>query len=331
MCLSLDSLASKIRFVVDGQLLREAEYEKEMDINRPDDLSLVLGRYPTLSYEITGKTADLNIFSSALSVEGMQSMTMAGQRECGAPGDFLSWEKAEWALQSKAKIVEVERKTGGPCRQESRFHVYTATFENHYDCMHHCQKIAGGRSPPVSTLDDWENFTREIDLITPDRSKLPWMWLSATEGDVGNHLGKLPHWPEHETVNNVTLKLDAEERVWRDYYTGLRLENWIKPYYSSKKDEISDDTYNCMEVYSDKAWNISWFEWECYDSFQASCPCQYPTQPILRLRGLCRKTSIDTLFTLKQMPVSPDTMVILGQKNTQIMYDKTANHLEAQQ
>ena len=153
------------------------------------------------------------------------------------------------------------------------------------------------------------------------------MWLSATEGDVGNNqLGRLPHWPEHETVNNVTLKLDADERVWRDYYTGFKLENWLKPYHSSKKDEIYDGTYNCMEAFSDKAWNISWFEWECFDSFQASCPCQYPTKPILRLRGLCKESSIDTLFTLKQMPVNPDTMVILGQKNTQIMYDKTANH-----
>ena len=43
-CHSLDSIASKVRPVVDGQLLLEKEYRREEDCYRPANLSLVLGR-----------------------------------------------------------------------------------------------------------------------------------------------------------------------------------------------------------------------------------------------------------------------------------------------
>merc|ERR1711974_258945 len=42
-CLSLDSIAGKVRLVADGQLLGEEEYKREEDVYRPVNLSLVLG------------------------------------------------------------------------------------------------------------------------------------------------------------------------------------------------------------------------------------------------------------------------------------------------
>ena len=52
-----------------------------------------------------------------------------------------------------------------------------------------------------------------IKAISPDPSRLPKrIWLSATEGDIENELKKLDHWPEG---------VEAEEGVWRDYYTAL--------------------------------------------------------------------------------------------------------------
>ena len=42
-CLSLDSMASKVRLVVDGQLLGEGEYRRDEDEFRPEKLRLVLG------------------------------------------------------------------------------------------------------------------------------------------------------------------------------------------------------------------------------------------------------------------------------------------------
>ena len=88
-------------------------------------------------------------------------------------------------LHSKAKIIEVDRAWEGPCSKESQVQVFTADFQWHHDCMQHCQKISNGRSPSVNTEEEWDSLTREIDLITEDRSSLLYMWLSATEGRVG--------------------------------------------------------------------------------------------------------------------------------------------------
>ena len=118
--------------------------------------------------------------------------------------------------------------------------------------------ITGGRSPPVNTEEEWENLTREIDLITQDRSILPYMWLSATEGDKNRELATLDHWPETEVINNEAKKLEAEDTVWRDFYTGKRLDNWTKPYYDRSQDP-GGDTRNCLSAYTDEPWHESWF------------------------------------------------------------------------
>ena len=150
--------------------------------------------------------------------------------------------------------------------------------------------------------------------------------LAAIEGDKGGQLWKLPHWPDHETVNNMTVKLNAEESVWRDYYTGQRLENWTKPWVTGKKDAIYGDTHNCLDAKTNYPWNISWEEWECH-SFDNACPCQYPRQPLLRLRGLCKDSAIEhNLFTPKQLKKDPDNLVILGKTTTRIMYIKAGSH-----
>ena len=273
-CLAVGT--TKLRMVADGELLMEKEYKSEEDKSRPANLLIRLGLDIDawdFAREFTGRVADLNVFKSDLSVDRMKGITTAGGKECGAPGDLVNWEEAEWTLHSQAKWIEVDREWEGPCRRESQVQVFTADFTYHKDCMHHCQKISGGRSPPVTTREEWETLTREADLITQDRSSLPWMWLSATEGDNESKLAKLGHWPETELVNNETKKLEAVETIWRDFYTGQRLGNWTKPYHSTtKKDTWYGETYNCMPAYTDEPWTKSWYEWEC-SSYDKSCPC----------------------------------------------------------
>ena len=261
-CLSLGS--SKTKLVVDEQVLVDMEYKKDEDANRPANLNLRLGFFLDqwgTDGEYVIKTAELNVFKSSLSVERMIGMTTAGGDECGAPGDLVNWEEAEWTLYSQAKMIEVDREWEGPCRRESQVHVFTAAFNWHHHCMHHCQKISGGRSPPVTTKEEWENLTREIDLITGDRSVMPWMWLSATEGDKDSKLARLDHWPE--TDINGTRKLEAVETIWRDFYTGQRMDNWTKPYYhQDTMDTTYGDTFNCIFAFRDVPWHISWYEFQ---------------------------------------------------------------------
>ena len=141
-CLSLDWIASKVRMVVDGQLLGEGDYRREEDDKRPSNLRLVLGFDPYMEHEYPVKIANFNVFNSSLSVERMIGLTKAGEEECGAPGDLVSWEEAEWTLHSQAKVIEVDRGDWeGPCRRESKVKLFTADFQYHLDCMQHCDSV----------------------------------------------------------------------------------------------------------------------------------------------------------------------------------------------
>ena len=155
VCISLDSVASLVTLVVDGQVLVEEEYRREEDEYRPANLSLLVGfysdKFTAEREEYTGRVANLNVFKTSSSVERMVGLTTTGDDECGAPGDLLSWEEADFTLHSQARVIEVDRDWEGPCRREPKVQVFIADFEWHHDCMHHCEKIVGGRSPPVST------------------------------------------------------------------------------------------------------------------------------------------------------------------------------------
>ena len=190
--------------------------------------------------------------------------------------------------------------------------------------MQHCQKIASGLCPPVVTEEEWKNLTMEIDLITQDRSNFPYIWISATEGDNKWKLARLDHWPETEVVNNETQKLEAVETVWRDFYTGQRLANWTKPYFTNREDTDYGETDNCMYARTDNLWQQrSWVEWIC-NSYDTSCPCSYPAQPLLMLRGRC-SSLIDNLFSPKQLSGDPGNMILLGQYATRIEFNETNN------
>ena len=328
VCVSVDSTGGKVAIVVDGQLLMEEEYKREEDDRFPTNVSVLTGVYfdakSAGKWEYTGRTTNLNLFRSVLTVEKMMAITTPGDEECGALGDLVNWEEAEWTLQSEAKILEVDREWEGPCRKEPTVQVYIANFEWHHDCMRHCEKIAGGRSPSVSAQEEWENLTMEVDLITYDSSNLSgkyYILVSATEGDKDLELARLDHWPETEVVGNVTKKLEAEEHVWRDFYTGQRLGNWTKPWYDGNTtDTVYGTQSNCMRVYTGTdVWKNSWFEFTCTSADQ-SCPCSYPVQPILRLRGSCSSSSIDSLFSPKQLPDNPGNMLIIGRATTRIEY-----------
>jgi hypothetical protein len=264
MCLSLDTVSGTLGFVTNGHVHQVKVHQEalEMDGNRPLNLSIILGyNVDAWGYveEGEGQYSNLNIFSSPLSTARMVAMTTAGSEECGAPGDFLSWEEEVWTLHSQARMVKVDE-LEGPCRRESEMHVFTTNFGLHSDCMHHCEKLGKGRSPPVRTLEELETLQTEVQAITPNIIVFPWLWLSATD--------------------------QVEEGVWRDFYTGERLGDYKKPWYPGHDDKFGDKE-NCLLMYTDTPANIAWGESTCL-SYNKGCPCRYRQQPILLLRGACQ-------------------------------------------
>ena len=45
--------------------------------------------------------SQLNMFSFPLSTARMVALTKAGGEECGAPGDYVSWEEEDWKVHSQ--------------------------------------------------------------------------------------------------------------------------------------------------------------------------------------------------------------------------------------
>ena len=90
-----------VTLVADGRVLGKQEYNREEDEYKLSNVSLVLGHNPKYLWEPTGRIAELNIFSSPLSEERMIAQTEAGGEKCGAPGDLVNLEEAEWTLHSQ--------------------------------------------------------------------------------------------------------------------------------------------------------------------------------------------------------------------------------------
>ena len=100
LCASLDTVSGSLVLLVDGKVVLEERGLQEVtqeDQRRPTDLDMKVGyenEKGGFSTEFTGQYSNLNIFSGPLPIKKMIAMTQAGSPECGAPGDFLSWEGA---------------------------------------------------------------------------------------------------------------------------------------------------------------------------------------------------------------------------------------------
>ena len=253
LCLSLDRMTGKIRLVVNGEVVIDKDHKEALDEDdwRPADLDLVLG-YRWDGIELTGTISQLNIFSSPLPTARMVALTSAGGEECGAPGDYVSWEEEDWKLTSQARM-EMVGELEGPCRRESEVTVYTAHFEYHgvatnpgkvSGCMEHCEKLGQGRSPPVRTLEEWHWLRKEVQAVTPDIKVLGNIWVAATD--------------------------EEEEDVWRDAYPPYDQLNSSLAWPWFERKDRKGDKYNCLYWETYRPDEKAWKEFEC-GSYAMSC------------------------------------------------------------
>jgi hypothetical protein len=125
------------------------------------------------------------------------------------------------------------------------------------------------------------------------------------------------HWPEG---------IEAEETVWRDYYTGEQLEDWAKPWYGGEGDVRKGEGDNCLWYYTDTPTEESWGEQGC-KSDAWGCACMYQRLPILTLRGICPGSALAPQdspdYVPKQLPSSPSNLFLVGAISTQIRYNDT--------
>ena len=248
-CVSLDTVSGNVVFVANGEVLKERVYYEALmlDFIRPKRTIIRMGYDAGAEY--TGMVSQVNMFSSPLPTGKMVNLTSAGGEECGAAGDYVSWEEEDWVLLSKARsfmVGDLEK----PCRRESEVNVYTANFEVHSaatnvkkkdGCMEHCQKIGKGRSPPVRTPEEWDWLREEVKAISNDISVFGIIWLAGTDEEI--------------------------EGEWRDFYPPYdRLNTSVGFPWGYGDDKQFGVNNNCLQWYTEWVAHACIMEYQCVQS-----------------------------------------------------------------
>ena len=290
-CMAVNTTSMLIQWVVDGTLILAKEFEELKKFNKssPKNLAnkVVLGARSwggSHWFAASHKVTNLNIFSSFLSIKKMKEMTTGWN--CGKEGDYLAWTEMKWILHGRAKLEKVEMEE--TCQEKPLVDIFHTPFPDGMEsCMHHCEKL-GTRAPSVSTFEEWillENFLKrrlyEKGLNTLD------LWLPVQYKD--------------------------EEREWRDFSTGKKVQNFTIPWMGSK----ANGGLNCVRLNG-----VTWVDVEC-DGSSNGCMCLHRPSAYIKLRGLCPSSAaIDVYY--KPMNVWSDSrkLILQGLKSTSIQYDE---------
>ena len=106
ICIDTDN--STVRMVVDGQVIADMTIPELKDTISRSPLTL-----ENMQFGDGLKLTDLQVYSSPMSIEGMQTLTEPGGI-CSIPGDFLAWEDLSWDISSvwdSSRTVEISRVT----------------------------------------------------------------------------------------------------------------------------------------------------------------------------------------------------------------------------
>ena len=269
-CLALSFDTGLIQWAVDGQLVEDKTHDllrKESTLRRPRDLNgrILLGAMEA-SYgwsTVRNLVTDLNVFSSALSIDRMKMLTAPGREDCKSSGDHMSWSETQWTLRGRAVLKTVSTKE--TCEEEARMTFFNAAFSSLSSCADHCKNL-GGRIPEVVTAQQRQQLDVFLKKPRIERaiSSGQWVWLSVTDNE--------------------------EEGVWRDIESKETIQ-FETPFALGEPDGGEDE--NCAMQTSQGRWvdNLCQF-----NNLGFPCVCSHKERPYVRLRGLCPHSRIGRLF-----------------------------------
>ena len=287
--MTINTTSGFIQWVVEGTLVltTTSEQVKQSESKRPKDLSnrIVLGAqsYGGVWSATIHKVTNLNIFSSALSVEDMKTMT--GAEGCIKEGDYLAWQDMEWVLHGQARIETVEKEE--PCKGEPYVNLYYTPFPGMEACMHHCENL-GTRVPSVANSQDWATLQHSLKKNLYDKG-----------------LNTLRLW--------LPIDDKKSEGEWRDFYTKSVI-NYTLPWVGSKPN--GGKAQNCAYLNDGDRWD----DQSC-DRQDFACMCVHKPESLLRLRGLCSGSSIDQIYKPVSDLRDSRKLTLQGLSKTSITYD----------
>jgi hypothetical protein len=180
-----------------------------------------------------------------------------------SPGDYLDWADMEWQVTGQIDTKEEE--------DFCDTHLLTNTFlfsrsNSWLECMELCPRVqAGGRVPQVHNLTHSKQLVQKfVDLINED---------------VRNDAFFVPY-------------SDLEkEGSFVDFYTGQSIPQGL----FLDGEPNGEEKENCA-FYIPKLSDSKVMDVRC--EAERQCMCQFRAAPILRLRGLCTQSFIDSYYTI---------------------------------
>ena len=227
---------------------------------------------------VSHKVTNLNIFSSAHSVEVMRQNTKGGK--CIEDGDYLAWKDMEWTLIGGAVIETVDIKE--PCKEDPLVDVFDTQngperIQSMESCMQLCENLRS-RTPSITTIEEWEIVDKFFKAY---ENPVPGIWVAINDNQV--------------------------EGEWRDHYTG-QVMNHTEAWSSvAPNGEVRE---NCAHLFKGKDGLPILDDGRCEEKHY--CMCERKPQVYLKLRGLCNDSAIDTFYRPKNNPSDLRKLKLIG-------------------
>ena len=290
-CTTLDTESGHILVVINGLLTHNATIRSKDftdDVPASFNTNLVLGIFqmkyagaPDNIQQSEASVANINVFSEPKSISEMVQITTMGQR---TDGNIIAWSKATWSFTGQVEEVNDDDDT----LQPSQFgHLYKmpGIISSWSECIGLCQSVQpDGRVPLTLNLSETRYLSQKLGK--PDSKD--WFWSSygySTEGD------------------------------FIDYYTGTSL-----PAILWKPGQPNGGKSQQCSSWQGSSRDGKLFDEICnYEGEQVYCPCSFKNIPILRLRGLCKGSNINTHYSLKSID---DRVIYMGLTDTNIGFEQ---------
>ena len=293
-CTSVDAGSGHVIVVINGIVTHDEQF-KNLRNNETIIFqnNLVLGVWQkkgptseTTNQQSEASVTNLNIFSPSKSVTKAVELTSTGQ--C-THGNILSWAASKWTLTGKVGSIS----SSSFCKSSYFAHLYLLDhFIKFEDCISLCPRLQDeGRVPFTRNISESEHLIQQFKSMSyeyaldPTREFL--MWSSFVYRKNGSFV---------------------------DFYNGADMQNdlWIP----GNPNGGGNQQCTFWGAGDSKA---RLYDVSCMLLLNPKCLCEFKNTPILRLRGLCKESNIDTYFTLHQ---ANGHVGYKGLSNTEITYSE---------
>ena len=308
MCITVDLDEEVFSFVADGYFLGDLKVEG-MSKGVPTTLA---GRLTQDSSHFTVANymmGNMQVFGRKLSNEEMISIT-AGE-DCGREGDYLAWKDMQWEVKGKVLgWVNVTRNK--MCSSKNEVFRFVNTQAGHYDDhKSFCRRMHRSKIPAdtdKSTLEELLDYYRHAAMYLdgtwtthPDSARCYFYWLPYRFNRDGD-------WTSDYTSQRINFMYWGNNQDPKDALEGSC---------------VYGEAGNSSEIVSATnqggggKWAIHYPP--CHGHGGMCSICQKSSQPMLRLRGLCRDSTLQNMFT----PVNDEQSRLgyVGLSQTNIVYN----------